>query len=198
MGTSAFFGYQTHDLKKEISTITEMGNIHVEVGMMQDVDKSLSLELPVSGEYYLDTDRIDELNSWLDGHKAMYKWKYTLNFGYEFTDNWNWCIESDQENRTVTVNVPIVSELNINYVDIDRSSINGAWSDSLSDKADIYAKSIINGKLNVMRGAYLGDENIINATNNNFSSYLQNILNQFHKGHNPISKVILINGICES
>lgn len=186
------------DYKEQIEEISEVGKINVSVGEMVDVKKDIYVEIPLEGSYYMDSDNVESLKTFFDGHKALYTWKYTLHFGYNFDESWKWCLEADQDDRSITLNVPEVTEFKFNHPHINPDLISGAWSDSLLERADEYAEKRIYEKINEYRSSFLKESSgVSKSVADRYSLYLINFLNETHSGYKPISEVILKTGTCE-
>ena len=193
IGGNTWQYFHSQDLQQEIEEIVEKGKIRINVNAIQETQKNISMEIPTSGDYFIDTKEIDSLKSLFDREQARYSWEYTFNLGYEYPKSWNWCPEVNEQSGEVTLFVPKVTELALNSPAIDMDLINGSWFDSLREETEDYAKRIINERIEDQRKVILETDSIIKNTNTAYANHLKDILNSTHHGHNPIKKVRLKN-----
>lgn len=193
---SSYFGYGWYQTDSELTKVLEKGEIHVEKETLSNVDKQIKVQIDIDGTYYLDTSEIEELSSLLFEHKALYQWEYTLNFGYDFTDDWKWCDDTNQDNQEVVLNVPEITEFKLNKASIKERILDGSWSSEKVVSARSYAEKRVDEAINIVRKKYLDNEQFKEAISIQFSEKVKDLLNSAHYGHNPISKVILETRTC--
>ena len=190
---SFFLWSENSQLQDDISEEIEKGKISISSTILSETTEFTFMKVTNQYVYYMNKKGKDigygakKSARW----KALYKWEYPFHFGFKVDEGWNWCIKVDDEEGIVTLNAPKIKQLNTSDASPELVEIFNSGFKSTQVAAHKWMQDLSNKKIKQTAEAYLENKTVQSSVRKSLAAFFQEILNDAHKGSNPISKVVV-------
>ncbi len=188
----AVFSYslwdKNNDLKEEVKRAVDIGEISINATMLSKATEFTFMKVKNQFTYHMNEKNVGpKKGNW----EAICSWEYQFNFGYKIEDKWNWCIDVDQIKGTVSINAPLIEQLNKSDASPKAGKIFNGGIKVTQVAAQEWMIDLANEKMKKTAEAYLGNETIQDSVKKSLASFFRGILNDARVGERPINEVIV-------
>ncbi|WP_043319505.1 hypothetical protein [Microbulbifer sp. HZ11] len=184
----AVFSYSLWDKNQDLEQEVKRGKISIDSTMLSKATEFTFMKVENQFTYYMKEKNIGPKNGkW----EALYTWSYPFNFGYKIEDNWDWCINVDQEEGVISINAPKITQLNRSDASPKAEKIFNGGFKATQVAAQEWMVETANKKMKDTASRYLENTTVQESVKKSLSSFFREILNDAHEGENPINEVIV-------
>ncbi|RJG51329.1 hypothetical protein [Motilimonas pumila] len=200
---SVFFWLQNGQLQEDIDEVKSLHDIAITSTLLTETTEFTFMKISNEYVYLMDQKgkalakatamKVSKSARW----KALYKWRYNFHFGFYVKQGWQWCIKVDQAKGEVTLNAPLVTQLNTSDASPKLMEILNGGVRKTQLAADKWIQLHANKAIKKTADVYLQNATVQSSVQKSLATFFQDILNDAHPDANPVRKVV-VNSVAHS
>lgn len=202
-GVSFFYWQQNSQLQQDIEEVKNLHDIAITSTLLTETTEFTFMKISNDYVYLMDQKgkaiakatkmKVSNSARW----KALYKWRYTYHFGFNIKQGWQWCIKVDQAKGQVTLNAPLITQMNTSDASPKLVEIFNGGVKKTQLAADKWIQLHANKMVKKAADVYLANPTVQSSVQKSLATFFQDILNDAHPDANPVRKVV-VNSVKQS